>query len=314
MIYLGGLYEDRQFIIVPGDVNVSTSAVVNNTFFLKCNMNTAVHIFDTYDWIFKAEFDPDNKGPKVPPAIVNLIGGDEKGSATLRQPKAGWDTKELGQVFQIRNQLPATVDGVTNSTNKTTTGYGDQENTNGGDINESAIAGGIVGGSVCLGLLGLLFWWRRRQDTEQTALPELGPNGYNEASQELQAYGPPQELQVCGPPQELQVYGPPQELQAYGPPQELQAYGPPQELQAYEPPEMGGIRYYTPAKLAQEQEHPEGVDMNDNPPPASVYPITAELQQQQLQVSPSFTSLVSPVQSPAPTLRTRLITRAATGS
>ena len=79
----------------------------------------------------------------MPLAIVDLIGGDEKGIATLRQPKAGWDTKELGLVFQIRNQLPTTVDSSTNSANKTTStstdsppyqrGYGDQQNTNGGD-------------------------------------------------------------------------------------------------------------------------------------------------------------------------------------
>ena len=308
MRYIGGLYEDRQFIIVPGEVNVSTSAVVNNTMFLKCNMNTAVHVFDTYDWTFKSEFDPDNKGSKVPPVIVDLIGGGEKGSATLRQPKAGWDTKELGRVFQIRNQLPANVDGSTNSANKTTststdsppyqTRYGDQQNTNGGDINKSksnsgAIAGGIVGGFVGLGLLGLLFWWRRRRGAEQAALPELGPNGYNEAPPYYSPHNTPSK--------------------PYMPPQELQAYGPPQELQAYEPPEMGGIRYYAPAKLAQEQEHPEGVSMN-NPPPASVYSTTPELQQQQLQVSPSFMSPVSPVQSPAPPVRTGLIMREVAGN
>ena len=270
MIYIGGLYEDRQFIIVPGEVTVRTSSGVNDNF-LRCNMNTAVHVFDTYDWTFKTEFDPDNKGSKVPPMIVKLVGGGAEGNATLREPKDGWGTEKLGQVFQIRNQLPANVDGPANSANKTTststdslpyqTRYGDQQNTNGGDIKESksnsgAIAGGIVGGFVGLGLLGLLFWWRRRQGAEQTALPELGPHGYNEASQELQAYGPPQELQT---------------------------YGPPQELQAYEPPEMGEIRYYAPAKLALEQEHPdpEGVGRDANAPPASVYPITPELQQQQ---------------------------------
>jgi len=213
VVYIGGLYEDRQFIIIPGEVNVSTFAVVNDTWILKCNMNTAVHVFDTYDWTFKTEFDPDNKDSKVPPAIVDLIGGDERGSATLRQPKDGWGTQELGQVFQIRNQLPANVDGSTNSTNKTTS-TSDQENTNGGDINKSAIAGGIVGGFVGFGLLGLLFWWRRRQGAEQTA--------------------------------------PPPELEAYGPPQELEAYRPPQELQAYEPPEMAASVYPITPELQQQ--------------------------------------------------------------
>ena len=274
MRYIGGLYEDRQFIIVPGQVDVNHSSVESN-WLIQCNINTSVHVFDTYDWTFKAEFDPDNKGSKVPPAIVDLIGGDEKGNATLREPKDGWGTEELGQVFQIQNQLPANVDNSTHSTNKTSTStdsapsqtrYEDQQNTNEGDINESksnsgAIAGGIVGGFVGLGLLGLLFWWRRRQGAEQTALPELGPNGNNETPPHYSARNTPSKPNT--------------------PPQELQAHGPPQELQAYEPPDMGGVRFCEPAKIVQEQENPEGVSMNDNPPPASVYPITPELQQQQ---------------------------------
>jgi len=279
---IGGLYEDRQLIIVPGEVNVSTSATVNEPWFLQCNIDTAVHVFDTYDWTFKAEFDPKNKDSKVSPAIVDLIGGDEKGNAKLQQPKAGWDTKELGTVFQVRNQLPATVDDSTNSANKTTSTstnsppyQTDRQNTD-GDMKESksntgAIAGGVVGGFVGLSLLlGLLFWWRKRQGAEQTAIPELGANG---------------------PPPH------------YHPPHST-PYMPPQELHAYEPPEMGGGGYYTPTKLAQEQERSEGMDMDYHPPPTSEYPISPEVQQKQLQVSPSLMSPVSPVQSPAPTTRT----------
>jgi len=177
-------------------------------FFSNCNMGTAVHVFDTYDWTFKAEFDPDNKGSKVSPAIVDLIGGDEKVNATLQQPKAGWDTKELGRVFQIRNQFPANGNSSTNPANKTSTNSPlDQPNMDGGDMNESksssgAIAGGIVGGFVGGFLLGLLFWWRKRQGAEKTALPELGASGYNGR--------PPQELQARPPLEELQAYEPPE--------------------------------------------------------------------------------------------------------
>jgi len=207
VIYIGGLYRDRQFIIVPGEVDVNTSETGRR--FSNCNMGTDVHIFDTYDWTFKVEFDPDNKGSKVPPAIVDLIGGDEKGNAKLREPKDGWNTKKLGQVFQIRNQLPANGGGSTNSTNKTSTNYPlDRPNVDEGDMSESksssaAIAGGIVGGFVSLGfLLGLLFWWRKRQDAEETALPELGASGYDGR--------PPQELQARPPLEELQAYEPPE--------------------------------------------------------------------------------------------------------
>ena len=276
-------------------MNVSTSANVNDTWFLECNMGTAVHVFDTYDWTFKDEFDPDNKDSKVPSAIVDLVGGDEKGNAKIQQPKAGWDNKALGSIFQILNQLPPdSTDSVTNTTSNPLpreTGSNDGQNQNVEQKNEStnnntgAIVGGVVGGLAGLGLLlGLFFWWRKRQNTSvhetQPALPELGGNGYSGA-----------------PPYYDSPYNAPS-----GP------HVPPQELQAYEPPEMGGAGYYAPAKLDHEQGHPEGVD------PSSEYPITPELQQQQTQVSSSFMSPVSPVQSPVPTVRTGLITRKAVGS
>jgi len=156
----------------------------------------------------------------VSPAIFDLIGGDGEEGATLKQPKAAWGTKELGSVFQIRNKLPANVDGSTNSTNETTsistnslphqTRYGDQQNTD-GDIKESksstgAIAGGVIGGFVGLGLLlGLLVWWRKCQGAEQTAIPELGANE------------PPLRYH----PSHSTPYMSPQELPAYEPPQEL---------------------------------------------------------------------------------------------
>jgi len=38
VVYIGRLYEDRQFIIVPGEVNISTSAMVDNNWFEKCNV------------------------------------------------------------------------------------------------------------------------------------------------------------------------------------------------------------------------------------------------------------------------------------
>ncbi|RPB29667.1 hypothetical protein L211DRAFT_32788 [Terfezia boudieri ATCC MYA-4762] len=260
------LYEDRQFIIVPGEVNVSTSANENDTWFLECNMGTAVHVFDTYDWTFKDEFNPDNKGSKVPSAIVNLIGGDEKGNALLQQPKAGWDNKALGSIFQTRNQLPPdeSTNSVTNVTATNSqphqTGSNDGQNMNGENTNEpqsniGPIVGGVVGGLAGLGLLlGLFFWWRKRQGVStqgtQPAIPELGGNGYSGAPR---YYDAPR-----GP------------------------YMPPQELQAYEPQEIGGTGYYAPAKLVPEQGHPEGVDIN-NPSHLSVHPITPELQQQQIQ-------------------------------
>lgn len=105
-LVLGGLYEERQFIIVPGEVNVTTEATAGDNWWMQCNKGTAIHVFDTHDWEFKPEFDPDNKEPKVPPTIFNLIGGSETGGATLKQPNAGWDDAALGTIFSIRNELP----------------------------------------------------------------------------------------------------------------------------------------------------------------------------------------------------------------
>ena len=103
---LGGLYEERQFIIIPGEVNVTTAATGDDKWWIECNKDTAVHVFDTYDWEFKSEFDPDNKGPKVPTTIFNLVGGDDTGGATLKKPEAGWNYEALDAIFSTRNELP----------------------------------------------------------------------------------------------------------------------------------------------------------------------------------------------------------------
>ena len=104
LLVLGGLYEERQFIIVPGQANVTTAATADNNLWIECNNFSSVHVFDTYDWVFKTEFDPDNKGSRVSPTIVNLIGGSDTGGATLKQPEAGWDDKALDTIFSIRNE------------------------------------------------------------------------------------------------------------------------------------------------------------------------------------------------------------------
>ena len=88
---LGVIYEERQFIIVPGETNVTVANQTTpegdiDTFWLECNTGTKVHVFDTFDWEFKSEFDPSNKGSKDPPSIVKLVGGNSTGGATVSHP------------------------------------------------------------------------------------------------------------------------------------------------------------------------------------------------------------------------------------
>jgi len=154
VIYIGGLYEDRQFIIVPGQVNVSTSATEG--VFSTCNIGTAVHVFDTSTWTFQAEFDPDNKESFVPLPLLGLLGGGTTGGAFLHEPEGGWNDQQLGRVFRIRNQLPDRRD-LSRSRSYT------------------EIIAGIVSGFVVLGfLIGLVFWVNKRQGAKQTAVPERG--------------------------------------------------------------------------------------------------------------------------------------------
>ena len=156
-LMLGALYEERQFIIVPGETNVT---VANQTtpdgkierFWLECNRGTKIHVFDTFDWEFKSEFDPNNKGSKVPPAIVKLVGGNSTGGATVTQPKAGWDNPSLGSIFAIRNEPPTDVP----------TAPGTGQNT--AQSKKGAIIGGVIGGFCVVALVvSVLIFFRKKR-------------------------------------------------------------------------------------------------------------------------------------------------------
>lgn len=298
-------------MIVPGENNITTAANENFTWYMTCNTDTPVYVFDTYDWTFKAEFDPENKGSQVPTAIVNLVGGDENGNANIQQPKAGWDDKSLASIFSVRNEL-LSDDGSSDSpsttqksTRPTATAPSDVQNDTGTTTgakksNAGAIAGGVVGGLAALALIaGAVFYLRRRQESKHPKASELGSTGIVEGHHSQGA-----------PPYYDSPYGTPG--QAY--------LTPPQELQAYEPQEMGTEAggYYAPVKegsMEQQQQHPgrssaELLATNPTqPPPSSQQP------HEHLQVSQPFMNpAVSPEQSPVPSMRTRLITRKAVGS
>lgn len=204
VLILGGLYEGSQFIIIPGEVNVAP-APTNNSYWSTCNQGTTIHVFDTYSWEFKPEFDPDNKGPKVPPTIVDLIGGNNSGAAREHKPKKGWDDMALGDIFSIRNQpLPEESpkpdpipDPIPDPTPPTS--------------NKKAIIGGIIAG-VCVVVLStgtLIFLIKRCRKPSQLEselhgtshrcyeLPQTGSEGVelHETSHrhfELHAYEPPE--------------------------------------------------------------------------------------------------------------------------
>ena len=174
---LGALYKERQFIIIPREPNVTVSNMTtdqgkSDNHWLKWNEGTKVHVFDTYDWKFKSEFDPDNKGSKVPLPIIELVGGNNTGGATLNQPKAGWDDPALGPIFSIGNELlPDTSLNITLPTSDA----GETQNTE--KLNKVAIIGSVVGAiwGVTL-ILGALKFVRKKQ---QTSKPTPEPPGHN---------------------------------------------------------------------------------------------------------------------------------------
>ena len=199
---LGGLYEERQFIIVPGETNVTVSNMTTSdgkieNYWLECNKGTKIHVFDTYDWEFKSEFNPDNKGSKVPPPIVKLIGGNDTGGATLNlKPTSGWGTPALGAIFSRRNQLLPDLQILPFTTNFPSEPSSEAQNTE--KSNKGAIIGGAIGGViggicvVALVISALMFLRKRRKSRQDKSRAEL--QGGNLAA-ELQAANLRLELQ-----------------------------------------------------------------------------------------------------------------------
>ena len=198
--------------------NMTTATGSIDNYWLQCNKGTKVRVFDTYDWEFKSEFDPDNKGSKVPSAIVKLVGGNEAGGATLKKPKAGWDNPALDPIFSIRNELPLPDLSPTPGLNTTlATATGEPQ-----PANKGAIIGGAVGGicvvAVAVGV-SIFFWKVHRKPSQE------GPSG--------------SELQ--GADSRAELYG----NYSQG------LYNAPHELYAYEPHEMdvAVVGHYAPGKI-----------------------------------------------------------------
>ena len=243
-IVLGGLYEGRQFIIVPGEANVTVSNQTTtegtiDKYWLECNKGTQVHVFDTYDWEFKPEFDPDNKGSQVPPPIVKLVGGNSTGGATLQKPKAGWDTPALGPIFLTRNELlpdlPTTSPGLnfTSPTNlPSVSTSGGAKNTP--KSNKGAIIGGVIGGIcvVAFAVGALIFFLKKRQKSNQV-----------ESRVELQGADLSAELQG------ISSYHHPGPYNHHPGP-----YNTPHELHAQVPHEMSAAGNYIPMKPEGQEE------------------------------------------------------------
>ena len=151
---------------------MTTAAVDGETYWVQCNQGNKVHVFDTYDWEFNSEFDPDNKGSRVPPQIFAQVGGSDTGGATLQQPAAGWDYQALGDIFSIRNELPPAKETQIPSTGSNTTSPATsqetQETAKSNKTNKTAIIGGAVGGACAVALaIGILIFFIKKKKFSQ---------------------------------------------------------------------------------------------------------------------------------------------------
>ena len=245
VLCLGAVYQGRQFIIIPGEVNVTDISTSTNMFYA-CNEGTGVHVFDTYDWEFKNEFDPDNKVSRVPPTIYKLVGGNETGGATLKQPQEGWDDEDLGTIFSIRNELlPDEVQSPEPTENVTFSPTGPPDP---GDepphINkprQSAIIGGVVGGCVVVLTVSIAICAVKRSRKHE-------PNGVELHGEHTIELHVPTKFETSA-----ELHGEHQiELHAD------ENY----ELYAYEPPEIGGL-----AEVVEEEEEEEGAVLPEHRAP-----------------------------------------------
>ena len=261
-------------------------ATVNDTWWLSCNVNTAVHVLDLFDWKFQDTFDPDTKDPKLPSTIVNLVGGDEKGGATLNKPKkGGWTDKKLAEIFAITNELPTptpTAQPTQSSTSNNRTDPADTAppgadmgSSSGGSSGQTespvgAIAGGAVGGLVFgMLLVGGIFWWKRRKYAKKL-----------QAAVELHGYSSGQH------PQYPEMMGTLAGGEAYPLPQELNAGYVPSEMSAGHV--QGGGSYYAPGKLDSDG---SGHEMH-RPPSTTTADVAPKTE--------SYASVVSPMSPPLP--------------
>ncbi|KAI5806806.1 hypothetical protein DFH27DRAFT_550107 [Peziza echinospora] len=164
------LYSSRQMLISGGARNASSNAA-GTGIQIACDTTNQLSIFDVEEWKFKSTFDPNIKGSKVPSGIVKIIGGNSDGGATLTQPKAGFNSTELKDIFAIRNEL---IDFGTNNnnTNGTDTGNGTKSSGNpeekpNHEFGAGKIAGAVVGGVFGLALIVCLaVLWKRSKNRE----------------------------------------------------------------------------------------------------------------------------------------------------
>lgn len=101
----------------------------------------------------------------IPKLVYDIIGGDEKGSATKSAPSAGFETPALKTLFQKPSQPTTSPTGTDQPPNK----HDDDSKTS---TNGGAIAGGVVGGVagvVVIVLAIFCFRKRRKQSSRRTA-------------------------------------------------------------------------------------------------------------------------------------------------
>lgn len=145
---------------------------------LSCD-SPGIYVFDTFSTEWKTSFNPSSGSPspaefyKVPQVVVNLVGGDANGGATITQPVQSADPDSPVATGQpgdykyttiISHNAKPTVATTTNSDGSVTT-YSPIDDSSSGTPNVGLIIGGTIGGIavlVILVLLGAYVWYRKK--------------------------------------------------------------------------------------------------------------------------------------------------------
>ncbi|KAL8802963.1 MAG: hypothetical protein Q9182_003451 [Xanthomendoza sp. 2 TL-2023] len=177
MIVLGGIYARNAATLPQGD---GRNSVCDTTY-------SPIRLLDTSSYSWQTQFIPNGIEYKVPPVVIDVIGGDASGSSTLTSPQRGWNDPLLADIFSRR--LPRVSTFRATSTSKIDTASPTarpsasiQSSTPGTPPeihkgNMKAIVGGVIAGvvTVIVGLAWYILHKRQQRRSRNFQVVHLKP-------------------------------------------------------------------------------------------------------------------------------------------